>query len=47
MYVICPSNLHPTFMDFTGVYIFLFLFLNIDCGYSLEPSHCGGSNVYL
>ena len=25
---------------FTGVYIiFLFLLLNIDCGYSLEPPH--------
>ena len=27
-------------MGFTGVYIFfLFLFKNIDCGYSLEPPH--------
>ena len=32
---------------FTGVYIFfLFLPQNIDRGYSLEPPHRGGSNVY-
>ena len=34
-------------LGFTGVYIiFLFLLLNIDCGYSLEPPHRGGSNKY-
>ena len=35
-------------LGFTGVYIFFFLFLlkNIDCGYSLEPPHRGGSNEY-
>ena len=34
-------------LGFTGVYIiFLFLLKNIDCGYSLEPSHRGGSNEY-
>ena len=33
-------------LGFTGVIIFLFLLLNIDCGYSLEPPHRGGSNVY-
>ena len=32
---------------FTGVYIiFLFLLKNIDCGYSLELPHQGGSNEY-
>ena len=33
---------------FTGVYIILLLLLlkNIDCGYSLEPPHWGGSNEY-
>ena len=32
----------------TGVFFFFFLFLpyNIDRGYSLEPPHLGGSNVY-
>ena len=49
-----PCNLHPLTprfdivkLGFTGVYIiFLFLLYNIDCGYSLEPPHRGGSNVY-
>ena len=32
---------------FTGVdIIFLFLLLNIDCGYSLEPPQRGGFNAY-
>ena len=32
-------------LGFTGVYIiFLFLLKSIDCGYSLEPPHRGGSN---
>ena len=43
----CPCNedpLTPHFyivkLGFIGVYIiFLFLLLNIDCGYSLEPPH--------
>ena len=33
-------------LGFTGVYIFLFLLKNIDCGYSLEPPRRGGSNEY-
>ena len=34
-------------MGFTGVYIiFLFWAQNIDCGYSLEPPHQGGSYEY-
>ena len=34
-------------LGFTGVYIiFLFLLLYINCGYSLEPPHRGGANVY-
>ena len=34
-------------LGFTGVYIiFLILLNNIDCGYSLEPPHRGGSNEY-
>ena len=34
-------------LGFTGVYtIFLNSVLNIDCGYSLEPPHRGGSNEY-
>ena len=34
-------------LGFTGVYIiFLISDQNIDCGYSLEPPHQGGSNEY-
>ena len=34
-------------LGFTGVYIiFLISDQNIDCGYSLEPPHRGGSNEY-
>ena len=34
-------------LEYTGVYLFFLLLLqNIDCGYSLEPSRRGGSNVY-
>ena len=34
-------------LGFTGVYIiFLILLKNIDCRYSLEPPHRGGSNEY-
>ena len=27
--------------------IFLIFALNVDCGYTLEPPQCGGSNEYL
>ena len=34
-------------LGFTGYTLFfLFLLNNIDCGYSLEPPHRGGSNEY-
>ena len=34
-------------LRFTGVYIILLISAqNIDCGYSLEPPHRGGSNEY-
>ena len=34
-------------LGFTGVYfIFLILLKNIDCGFSLEPPHRGGSKGY-
>ena len=34
-------------LGFIGVYIiFLISVQNIDCGYSLEPPHRGGSNEY-
>ena len=36
---------HIVEMGLAGVY--LFLIQNIDCGYSLERTHQGGSNVYL
>ena len=40
-------HFHIVKLGFTGVYIiFLFLLKNIDCGYSLEPPHRGGSNEY-
>ena len=50
----CQYNvtiLNPTFVSKTGVYkgihyFFLFLLKNINCGYSLEPPHRGGSNEY-
>ena len=50
----CPCNeypLQPYFyivkLGYAGVYdFFLFLDLNIDCGYSLEPHRRGGSNMY-
>ena len=50
----CPCNeypLKPHFyrvkLGYAGVYLFfLFLFQNLDCGYSLEPPRRGGSNVY-
>ena len=34
-------------LGYAGVYLFFLFFApNIDCGYSLEPPHRGGSNVY-
>ena len=34
-------------LGFTGVYIIFLIFAqNINCGYSLEPPHLGGSNEY-
>ena len=33
-------------LGFTGVYLFLFLLKNIDCGYSLDMPRRGGSNEY-
>ena len=50
----CPCNVYPlephfynAKLGYAGLYIFfLFLLQNIDCGYSLEPPHQGGSNVY-
>ena len=45
------TPLNPTFdiakLGYAGVYLFfLFLFQNIDCGYSLEPPRRGGSYEY-
>ena len=50
----CPCNVYPlephfyiAKLEYAEVYLFfLFLLQNIDCGYSLEPSRRGGSNVY-
>ena len=43
------DSLKPDFyivkLGFTGVCI-IFLLINIDCGYALEPPHRGGSNEY-
>ena len=40
-------HLYIVKLGFTGEYIIFFLFLkNIDCRYSFEPSHRGGSNEY-
>ena len=49
-----PCNVYPrephfyiAKLGYAGVHLFfLFLLQNIDCGYSLEPPHRGGSNVY-
>ena len=45
------TPLNPTFfiakLGFAGVNLFFLILLqNIDCGYSLQPPHRGGSNVY-
>ena len=40
-------HFHIVKLGFTGVYIiWLISVKNIDCGYSLEPPHRGGSNEY-
>ena len=43
-----PTPFYIVKLGFTGVFIIFFLFLlkDIDCGYSLEPPHRGGSNEY-
>ena len=38
------KNVFPR--DVERTVVFLFLLKNIDCGYSLEPPHRGGSNGY-
>ena len=41
------SHFYIVKLGFTGVYIvFLISAQNINCGYSLEPPHRGGSNEY-
>ena len=41
-----PPHFYILKLDYTGVDLFfLSLLQNIDCGYSLEPPHGGGSNV--
>ena len=49
-YPILPQiDTRSTFVQlgYIGVYLFfLFLFQNIDCGYSLEPPRRGASNMY-
>ena len=47
----CPCNVYPLIPHFYIAklgyrWVYLFLLQNIDCGYSLEPPHRGGSNVY-
>ena len=48
MSVQCSALYTPLLYSKTGIYrgihYFLFLLQNIDCGYSLEPPHCGCSN---
>ena len=39
--VVKNENFHPKLFD-----IFLIFAQNIDCGYTLEPLHRGGSNEY-
>ena len=50
-YLYDTDPLKPQFnivkLGFTGVYIIVLISAqNIDCGYSLEPPHRGGSNEY-
>ena len=53
-HLFCPCKVYPlephfyiTKLGYGGLYLFfLFLIQNIDCGYSLEAPHRGGSNVY-
>ena len=47
----CPLNVYPLTPHFYTVKlgyaeVYLFLYIYIDFGYSLEPPHRGGSNVY-
>ena len=44
----CKPHFYMVKLGFTGIYVFFFLFQlkTIDCGYSLEPPHRGGSNEY-
>ena len=49
LYNFDPPKLHFYIvkLGFTGVYnIFFISAKNIDCGYSFEPPHRGGSNEY-
>ena len=45
-FVLLKSHFYTVKLGFTGVYVFLFLLKNIDCGYSLELPCQGGSNKY-
>ena len=52
LYNIDPPPLNPTFyivkLGLQGYTLFFLILLkNVDCGYSLEPPHRGGSNEYL
>ena len=47
MSVYCIYHFYIAKLGYAGVYLFfLFLLQNIDCVYSLEPPHRGGSNAY-
>ena len=49
LYIFDPlkPHFHIVKLGFTGVYIiFIISAENMDCGYSLEPPHRGGSNEY-
>ena len=46
VYLLIP-HFYVAKLGYTRVYLFfLFLLQNLDCGYSLEPSHLGGSSLY-
>ena len=41
-----PPYTHIEKLGFAGVYLFLVLLQNIDCGFSLEPPRRGDANEY-
>ena len=45
-HVPCITHYENTPMQYTENFLLLIFAQNIDCGYTLEPHHRGGSNEY-